>query len=69
MIDWWAETDSRFVHPSVRRTLTPHEAARLQFIPDFFSFGEDIGTTALAEVIGNAVPPKLTYVVALELLR
>jgi DNA (cytosine-5)-methyltransferase 1 len=48
----------RFVHPSVRRTLTPHEATRLQFIPDFFSFGEDIGTTARAEVIGNAVPPE-----------
>lgn len=59
----------RFVHPSARRTLTPHEAARLQFIPDFFSFGEDVGMTALAEMIGNAVPPKLTSVVALELLR
>ena len=59
----------RFVHPAARRTLTPREAARLQFIPDFFQFGNDIGLAALAEMIGNAVPPKLTYVLALELFR
>lgn len=59
----------RFVHPSARRTLTPHEAARLQFIPDFFSFGDEIGMATLAEMIGNVVPPRLTYVVVLELLR
>src|SRR5205823_6332402 len=29
----------RFVHPLKPRTLTPHEAARLQLIPDFFCFG------------------------------
>jgi len=58
----------RFVHPLERRTLTAHEAARLQFIPDFFSFG-NAGPTALAEMIGNAVPPKLTYALALHLLR
>jgi len=34
-----------------------------------FRVGEDVGMAALAEMIGNAVPPKLTYVVALELLR
>jgi DNA (cytosine-5)-methyltransferase 1 len=59
----------RFVHPKRRRTLTPHEAARLQFIPDHFRLDEVESKTALAEMIGNAVPPKLTYVFALELLR
>ncbi len=59
----------RFVHPTRRRTLTPHEAARLQFIPDFFVLGDGVGRVALAEMIGNAVPPKLTYLMALELLR
>ncbi len=29
----------RFVHPGRRRTLTPHEAARLQTFPDWFQFG------------------------------
>jgi DNA (cytosine-5)-methyltransferase 1 len=59
----------RFVHPRRRRTITPHEAARLQLIPDFFSFGAARTRKALGALIGNAVPPKLSYVVALELLR
>lgn len=60
----------RFVHPKRRRTITPHEAARVQYIPDFFDFAPiayNRGT--LSETIGNAVPPKLSYVLALELLR
>jgi DNA (cytosine-5)-methyltransferase 1 len=58
----------RYVHPKEQRTLTPHEAARLQFVPDFFRF-DRVRRTALAEMIGNGVPTKLTYVLALELLR
>ena len=58
----------RFVHPAERRTLTPHEAARVQFFPDHFSFA-DAGRRALQEMIGNAVPPKLGYVIGLDLLR
>lgn len=57
----------RFIHPAQRRTLTPHEAARLQFIPDFYDFSE-VQRAALLVMIGNAVPPKLGYVLALELL-
>jgi site-specific DNA-cytosine methylase len=59
----------RFVHPKERRTLTPRETARLQFIPDFFSFDEARGMTELADMIGNAVPSKLSYILAAELLR
>ncbi len=59
----------RYVHPTQRRTITPHEAARLQFIPDFFDFSSVSRRTALAEMIGNAVPPKLAYVIAVDLLR
>ena len=59
----------RYVHPKQHRTLTPHEAARLQFIPDFFRFGDDLQRTALANLIGNAVPAKLTYALTVELLR
>ena len=58
----------RFVHLTERRTITPHEAARLQFFPDFFDFGER-PVTLLSRVIGNAVPPKLGYVLGLHLLR
>lgn len=58
----------RFVHPYARRTLTPHEAARLQFFPDWFRFGTLSGQEYVT-LIGNAVPSRLSYVVALELLR
>src|SRR5207248_3050927 len=61
----------RFVHPSRRRTITPHEAARIQYIPDFFDFSPAVQKSrgSALELIGNAVPPKLSYVFALELLR
>jgi DNA (cytosine-5)-methyltransferase 1 len=49
----------RYVHPGRRRTLTPHEAARLQTIPDWFCFDEAPTRTALGRMIGNAVPPLL----------
>jgi DNA (cytosine-5)-methyltransferase 1 len=60
----------RFVHPKRRRTITAHEGARIQFIPDFFDFSSLADSRALlTETIGNAVPPKLSYVIALELMR
>ncbi len=60
----------RFVHPKRRRTITAHEAARIQFIPDFFDFSPlSDNKSVLAETIGNAVPPKLSYVLGLELMR
>jgi DNA (cytosine-5)-methyltransferase 1 len=49
----------RYVHPSRPRTITPHEAARLQTFPDWFDFGKDTRRGVLAKVIGNAVPPLL----------
>lgn len=57
----------RFVHPLRPRTLTPHEAARLQGFPDFFSFDDVIKRTSLQQIIGNAVPPKVaaTFVAGL----
>ena len=61
----------RFVHPHERRTLTPREGARLQFFPNWFSFGDVDSLTRkeLVSLIGNAVPPKMAYVLALELVR
>jgi DNA (cytosine-5)-methyltransferase 1 len=49
----------RYVHPQRRRTITPHEAARLQTFPDWFDFGEKTPRGVLAKAIGNAVPPLL----------
>lgn len=58
----------RFVHPLRRRTLTAHEAARLQFLPDFMAFSTEPRRTALARMIGNAVPPRLGMAVATQLI-
>lgn len=53
----------RYLHPKAHRPITHREAARLQTFPDSFVF---CGTkTEVAKQIGNAVPPKLAYHVAL----
>jgi DNA (cytosine-5)-methyltransferase 1 len=59
----------RYVHPSRRRTITAREAARLQYIPDWFRFDTAPYRTALARMIGNAVPSRLSYAIALDWLR
>jgi DNA (cytosine-5)-methyltransferase 1 len=55
----------RFTHPSAKpgRPLTPHEAARIQTFPDWFSF-EGHNLTTMTKAIGNAVPPLLAMHVA-----
>lgn len=53
----------RFIHPEEDRTLSPREAARIQSFPDDFVF-----TGARREIsrqIGNAVPPKVSYFLAM----
>lgn len=57
----------RFVHPMRRRTITPHEAARLQFFPDYFVFN-GVKRRKLQQIIGNAVPSKASYMLGIELL-
>ena len=59
----------RYVHPTQQRSLTAHEAARLQFFPDYFDFTPAGKRTAMARVIGNAVPPKLSFPFVREMLR
>lgn len=59
----------RYVHPTRRRTITPHEAARLQTFPDSFKFGNSASRGVLAKTIGNAVPPLLMVRLGTELLQ
>lgn len=54
----------RYIHPSRRRVITPHEAARLQMLPDFVDFSTVRARKHLAKLIGNAVPPSLSYEIA-----
>ncbi len=52
----------RYVHPSKRRTITPHEAARIQTIPDWMlkPFETHGRRGDWARLIGNAVPPLMS---------
>lgn len=59
----------RYVHPARARTITPHEAARLQTLPDFFDLGSSSLRRTWAHVIGNAVPPFLGVHLGVPLLR
>lgn len=55
-------TCGRFVHPDANRLLTPRECARIQSFPDSFIFqGSNVTQYYL---IGNAVPPKISNVIA-----
>lgn len=62
----------RFVHSIQKRTLTPHEAARIQGFPDSFRFQTRLGKTPLkthlVKMIGNAVPPVFGTVCTLALV-
>jgi DNA (cytosine-5)-methyltransferase 1 len=65
----------RFVHPTERRLISPHEAARIQTFPDFFSFRAATTYRDMTKIIGNAVPPlfmrhvALLYLICRDLLR
>ena len=58
----------RYVHPLEKRTITAHEAARLQGIPDYFQFDAAINRTTMRRLIGNAVPPALPELIIQAIL-
>jgi DNA (cytosine-5)-methyltransferase 1 len=58
----------RYVHPEKPRTLTPHEAARLQCLPDFVALDRVGNRGKLAEMIGNVAPPLLTTILVERLI-
>ncbi len=50
----------RFLHPSKPRVITPHEAARIQGLPDSLDYEMISKRGDLQQMIGNAVPPILS---------
>jgi len=52
----------RFLHPEQDRVITPREAAMLQSFPENYKFPTDISKTALALLIGNALPPEFSFI-------
>jgi DNA (cytosine-5)-methyltransferase 1 len=58
---------AEFLHPAEDRPLTIRECARLQTYPDKFTF---YGTaTEQSQLIGNAVPPRLAFIIASNLAK
>ncbi len=52
----------RFLHPEEDRVITPREAALLQSFPLDYKFPTNIPKASLALLIGNALPPKFSYI-------
>lgn len=48
----------RFLHPEQDRAITPREAALLQGFPRTYRFSTRRGMYAIAQMIGNALPPE-----------
>jgi DNA (cytosine-5)-methyltransferase 1 len=48
----------RFLHPEQNRAITPREAALLQSFPPNYRFSMRRGRFAVAQQIGNALPPR-----------
>lgn len=57
----------RFLHPEEDRCITAREAALLQSFPKDYKFPTTISKTALALLIGNALPPKFSYYQSLNI--
>lgn len=62
----------RYIHPTERRVITPHEAARLQGFPDTFDFAvhpeRQPHRGELSKWIGDAVPMPLGYAASVAAL-
>ncbi|MBL4898571.1 MAG: DNA cytosine methyltransferase [Colwellia sp.] len=55
----------RFLHPEENRVISAREAALLQSFPETYKFPSQIAKTSLASLIGNAFPPKFSYIQSL----
>jgi len=52
----------RFLHPEHNRCISAREAALLQSFPKDYKFPTNIPKQSLALLIGNALPPKFSYI-------
>jgi DNA (cytosine-5)-methyltransferase 1 len=58
----------RFLHPTQDRPITAREAALLQSFPPDYRFATDRGMYAVADMIGNALPPEFIRRQALQVV-
>ena len=52
----------RFLHPERNRAISAREAALLQTFPRWYKFPREISKSAIALLIGNALPPKFSRI-------
>ncbi|HEV7520495.1 MAG TPA: DNA cytosine methyltransferase, partial [Candidatus Angelobacter sp.] len=59
----------RFLHPEKNRAITAREAALLQTFPRSYKFPADISKSSIALLIGNALPPKFSYIQSANVMK
>lgn len=59
----------RFLHPEEDRAITAREAALLQTFPPTYRFPINISKTSISLLIGNALPPKFSYIQSVNILE
>lgn len=59
----------RFLHPEADRALSAREAALLQTFPRNYQFPATLSKTSIALMIGNALPPKFSYIQSLNIRK
>lgn len=59
----------RFLHPEKNRAITAREAALLQTFPRSYKFPAEISKSSVALLIGNALPPKFSYLQSANVLN
>lgn len=59
----------RFLHPEEDRAITAREAALLQTFPADYKFPLNIPKTSIALQIGNALPPKFSYIQSANIMN
>jgi len=57
----------RFLHPEQNRNISAREAALLQSFPPDYIFPTDVPNLNISLMIGNALPPKLSYYQSLNI--
>lgn len=59
----------RFLHPEEDRAITAREAALLQTFPRKYKFPSSVSKSSIALQIGNALPPKFSYIQSANILK
>src|SRR3989304_1252230 len=59
----------RFLHPEEDRVITAREASLLQSFPIYYKFPVNIPKSSLALLIGNALPPKFSYIQSMNIKK